>query len=345
MNVVVTGGTGFLGRHVVWRLASRGHAVAFTGRNAREAATVQARAGGAAAFTPVDHGDARARAVLDALCTGADAVVHCAALAAPWGRLRAFERSNVAATDEVLAACRARGVAKLVHVSSPSICFEFADRLGIREDDPLPPPVNDYARTKRIAEERVLAAGLPHAIVLRPRAIFGPWDNALLPRLLRLMRLGRLPLLRGGDALVDMTYVDNAVDAVEAALALPANPAGVRPVFNVSNGEPVAVRDLFARIAHAFGMRVDAAPRPYAVADLAARLLETGARLAPGWEPPFTRYSLGTIAFSQTLDLSRAHTLLGYRPRVGLDEGIRRTSAWWRASQCGSDGGNGGAIG
>lgn len=333
MKVVVTGGTGFLGRHVVWRLASRGHDVAFTGRSARAAAAVEALAGGDVAFTPVDHGDARARAALDALCADADAIVHCAALAAPWGRRQAFERSNVAATDEVLAACHVRGVAKLVHVSSPSICFDYADRLGIREDDPLPPPVNDYARTKRLAEERVLAAGLPHAVVLRPRAIFGPWDNALLPRLVRLMRLGRLPLLRGGRALVDLTYVDNVVDAVEAALALPASPAGVRPVFNVSNGEPVEVRDLFARIAQAFSMRVDAAPRPYAVADLAARLMEAGARLAPGWEPPFTRYSLGAIAFSQTLDLSRAHAVLGYRPRVGLDEGIRRTSAWWNASR------------
>ena len=330
MKIVVTGGTGFLGRHVVWRLAARGHGVVFTGRNTREAAAVKALARSDVDFVCLDHGSAAARAMLSSCCRGADAVVHCAALASPWGPRRSFERSNVDAVEEVLAACREQGVARLVHISSPSIYFEFADRLQVREDSPLPSPVNDYARTKRAGEELVLAAGLPQAVILRPRAIFGPWDNALLPRLLRLIRLGRVPLLRGGRALIDMTYVDNVVDAIEAALALPANTAGAEAVFNISNGEPVEIRDLFARISAAFDLPLDAAPRPYFAADLAARLLEACARLAPGWEPPFTRYSLGAIAFSQTLDLSRARSVLGYRPGVSLDEGIRRTSLWWR---------------
>lgn len=333
MRIVVTGGTGFLGRHAVWRLAARGHDVVFTGRRRQEAALVQAHAARAVDFIEVDHGAPGAAATLSAGCRGADAIVHCAALASPWGSRRAFERSNVEAVREVLAACRAQGVAGLVHLSSPSIHFTFADRLLVREDAPLPRPVNAYARSKRAAEELVLAAALPHSIVLRPRAIFGPWDNALLPRLLRLVRLGRVPLLRGGRALVDLTYVDNVVDAIEAALALPANPPGAPPVFNISNGEPIEVGALFARIAAAFGLPFEAAPRPYAIADLAARLLEAGARLAPGWEPPFTRYSLGAIAYSQTLDLSRARSLLAYRPGVSLDEGIRRTSLWWRETR------------
>lgn len=330
MKIVVTGGTGFLGRHTVWRLAGRGHRVLFTGRNAREAAAVKSRTGGEVDFAALDHGAGESGAALAACCRGADAVVHCAALASPWGPRRSFERSNVAAVEEVLAACAEQGVARLVHISSPSIYFEFADRLQVREDRPLPRPVNDYARTKRAAEELILAAALPHSIILRPRAIFGPWDNALLPRLLRLIELKRVPLLRGGRALIDMTYVDNVVDAIEAALALDANPPGMSPAFNISNGEPIEVGDLFERISSAFGMPLEARPRPYVVADLAARLLEAGARLMPGWEPPFTRYSLGAIAYSQTLDLSRAQSVLGYRPGVSLDEGIRRTGRWWR---------------
>ncbi|WP_370662745.1 NAD-dependent epimerase/dehydratase family protein [Massilia frigida] len=314
----------------MWRLAARGHSIVFTGRNTHEAASVKALAGADVDFVKVDHGAKAARARLSACCRGADAIVHCAALAAPWGSKRSFERSNLSAVDEVLAACRERSVARLVHISSPSIYFDYTDRLQVHEDSPLPRPVNEYARTKRAAEELVLAARLPHSIILRPRAIFGPWDNALLPRLLRLIRLGRVPLLRGGRALIDLTYVDNVVDAVEASLALPANPAGVDPIFNISNGEPVEIGDLFARISTAFDLPLETAPRPYLVADLVARLLEACAPLVPGWEPPFTRYSLGTIAFSQTLDLSRATSLLDYRPRVSLDEGIRRTSLWWR---------------
>jgi nucleoside-diphosphate-sugar epimerase len=333
-HIVVTGGTGFLGRHVVWRLAARGHRVVFTGRNAGQAAQVAALAGAGADvdFVAIEHGADQARARLSACCRGADAVVHCAALASPWGSKRAFERSNVAAVDEVLAACREHRVASLVHISTPSIYFDYADRLQVREDSPLPQPANQYARTKRAAEELVLAAGLPHAVILRPRAIFGPWDNALLPRLLRMIRLGRVPLLRGGRALIDLTYVDNVVDAIEAALALRSTPAGTAAIFNISNGEPLAVADLFARLSAAFEVPLQTAARPYLIADLAARLLEACARLVPGWEPPFTRYSLASIAFSQTLDLSRARSLLAYRPRVSVEEGLRLTSGWWRES-------------
>lgn len=174
----------------------------------------------------------------------------------------------------------------------------------------------------------IQAAHLPAAVILRPRAIFGPWDNALLPRLLRLMQYGRVPLLRGGRALLDMTYVDNVVDAVMLALALPATET--TPVFNITNGEPIAAADLFSRIATQFNLPVTTAHRPYVVADLAARALELAAPLRPGWEPPFTRYSLGAIAFSQTLDLQRARAVLGYQPRVSLADGMTRTAQWWR---------------
>jgi nucleoside-diphosphate-sugar epimerase len=154
------------------------------------------------------------------------------------------------------------------------------------------------------------------------------WDQALLPRLVRLMQYGRLLLLRGGRALLDMTYVDNVVDAVLLSLQVPAAPQA--RVFNIGNGEPIAAADLFDRIAASFDLPVRPVHRPYWLADLVARMLELGARLASGWEPPVTRYSLGAIAFSQTLDLQSARAGLGYAPAIGLDEGIARTAAWWK---------------
>lgn len=330
MKIIVTGGTGFLGRHLVWRLAEAGHAVVFTGRDTAQAAQVLGAARGACLpqFVALEHGSDDAAAKLAAHAKGAAAVIHCAALASPWGARAAFGRANIDSTREVLAACKANGVQRLVHISSPSVYFAFADRLAIGEDDPLPPPVNEYARSKRIAEELVLQAGLPNGVILRPRAIFGPWDNALLPRLLRLMRYGRVPLLRGGRALIDLTYVDNVVDAVELALALPA--AGATPVFNITNGEPIEAAALFDRIAASFDLPIRPIHRPYALADIAARGMELAAHLIPGWEPPLTRYSIGAIAFSQTLDIRRARAELGYQPRVALDAGIASTAAWWK---------------
>ena len=326
MKILVTGGTGFLGRHVVWRLAGVGHQLVFTGRDSAAAARVMA--GNDARFVRVEHGASDAAAIVNRAATGAGAIIHCAALASPWGARAAFVRANIDATGEVLVAREQQGVAQLVHISSPSVYFAFRDMLDIAEDDPLPTPVNQYARTKRIAEQLVLGAPAP-AVILRPRAIFGAWDNALLPRLIRLLRYGRVPLLRGGRALLDLTYVDNVVDAIELALALA--PAGTgKHVFNITNGEPIEAGVLFARIADGFGLAVRPVRRPYLIADLAARGLELAAHLRPGWEPPFTRYSLGAIAFSQTLDLRRARTVLGYQARVSLADGIARTAHWWR---------------
>jgi len=330
MKIIITGGTGFLGRHLVWRLASMGNELVFTGRNRHEAehiisATVNASA---VRFVRIEHGDSSAAAELAACSTDAQAIIHCAGLASPWGAHEAYHHANVASTEEVLAACRINRISRLVHISSPSVYFTYSDHIGIHEDTPLPPGVNEYARSKLRAEQMVLEATFPHSVILRPRAIFGPWDNALLPRLLRLLRYGRIPLLRGGRALLDMSYVDNVVDAVLLSLE---HPAGRLPnVFNISNGEPIAATDLFARLAASFDIPIEPVHRPYVLADLFARVIEAGASLVPGWEPPLTRYSLGAIAFSQTLDLQRARSVLGYHPRISLLEGIERTATWWK---------------
>lgn len=328
MKILITGGTGFLGRHLVWQLAQDGHEVLFTGRNADVARSIVLAAAKPVEFVPLEHGTQHAHEQLLTCSKAADVMIHSAALTSPWDSQLAFHNANVASTSEVLAACQANAIPCLINISSPSIYFKFRDQLEIREDSPLSPGVNEYARSKQEAELLIMATSIPLRVILRPRAIFGPWDNALLPRLLRLLRYGRLPLLRGGRALLDMTYVDNVVHAVKLSMKLA--PSDTAQVFNISNGEPIAAADLFAKMAEQFGIPLNTVHRPYIVADLFARLLEGVAKLRPRWEPPFTRYSLATLAYSQTLDLSRARDVLGYSPAVTLDEGIARTAKWWK---------------
>jgi nucleoside-diphosphate-sugar epimerase len=330
MRILVTGGTGFLGRHIVWRLIGLGHDVVFTGRNARNASVVLAYSEareGRASFVALEHGDADSEKALRAAAGGADVVVHCAGLSSPWGRRRDFERANVMSTREVIAACTAHRVTRLVHISTPSLYFDFRDRVGIRESELLPSPVNEYARTKGIAEEWVMSSEIESVIALRPRAIFGPWDNTLLPRLLRVVRQTRLPLMRDGTALIDLTYVDNVVDAIMLALRADCD----RATINISNGEPMTVISLFNAIAAAFGFEPRFRRMPYPLIDMIATLLERGANLSPGWEPPITRYTAGLLAFSQTLDLTQAREVLGYTPRVSFADGLQRTAAWFAA--------------
>ena len=217
--VLVTGATGFLGGAVCRLLHRRGWQVTGTGRNTAVGRELE-RDGIPFRRASLEEANATAR-----LCTGQGAVVHCAARSSPWGRWEEFHAANVRATENLLRRAREAGVGKLVHVSTPSIYFDYRHRLDLTETSPLPArPANAYAATKLAAERLALAAaaaGLP-VIVLRPRAIFGPGDTTIFPRLLRAARAGRLPIIGDGRTLADLTYIDDAAEAVACALAAPA---------------------------------------------------------------------------------------------------------------------------
>lgn len=327
MHVFVTGGTGFLGRHVITRLCAAGEQVTFTGRQRSVGQALAAATG--ARFYALDLTASDAPAALTDLLSGVAAVVHSAALAAPWGAYEDFYAANVLATQHVLNACRAAHVRRLVHISTPSVYFEYRDRLNISEREPLPTrPVNHYAATKRLADALVAQhANAIESIILRPRALFGPWDTAVMPRLLRVAERGTLPLLRGGRALIDVTWIGNAVEAVWQALQQPNLQSG--SIYNISNGEPLSARALFELLRQELGLLVRLRPVPYALADALAVGAETWAKHFSHREPRVTRYSLALLAYSQTLDISAAQRELNYRPTVSVAEGMREFAAWW----------------
>lgn len=327
--ILVTGGTGFLGRHIVWRFAQKGHPVIFTGRNQKAAEEVLHHSSGSVRFLRLDHGSSEALATLQSAASDVAAIVHCAALSAPWGKKNDFISANVKSTAEVLAACKHHNIPKLVHISTPSLYFGYKDALGISEESALPTPVNHYAATKRAAEDLVCSSGLDACVILRPRALFGPWDNTLLPRLLRAMKKGCVPLPRKGQALVDLTYVDNAVDAVE--LALTRNLLKPISIYNVSNGTPVRLIDLLEIVSRNFNIPLRTLNIPPKALHAIAYSLELLSHLKVGQpEPLITRYSAGVLAFHQTLDLTAIQRDLGYKPRIHIEEGIRRQALWYQ---------------
>lgn len=331
MKVLVTGGTGFIGRHLVWRLAAEGCEVQFSGRNPQAAAEVIALSPAPVRWLPLEHGHPDTRQVLAEATREHDALVHCAALSSPWGSPQAFARANLDSTAEVIHACQQNHIARLVHISTPSLYFDFSDRLGIREDQPLPAPVNHYARSKAQAEALLGQAGLPACMILRPRAVFGPWDATLMPRLLRVMQQGAIPLMRGGAAQLDLTCIDNLVHAVWLGLTRPL----ARPlcVYNLSNGTPLAFIDLLQQMAVHFELTLRTRRLPWRLVHGVAHLLELKARLGNGAEPLITRYGAGVLAFSQTLDISAIQRELGYRPVISQQQGIVQHAHWWRAQQ------------
>lgn len=328
-RILVTGGTGFLGRHVVWRLASLGYDVIFTGRKQNEADIVCALSEQPSTFVLLDHQREDSRELLLKACRDCQAIIHIAALSSPWGRKEDFTTINVQATQDVVDSCTANHIPRLVHISTPSVYFDFTNRQGIKETSPLPSPVNDYAATKAEAEKIALASGLSDVVILRPRALFGPWDQTLMPRLLRFLNRGFLPVPRRGQALIDITYIDNAVDAI--ILALQKNTNSIPSIYNVSNGTPVSVRTLLHHTRKAFDLKALLLPIPYHVLDGAARWMEGQAKRHPEkGEPLLTRYTAGVLAFDQTLNLSAIQTELGYAPKIGWQEGIERYATWYK---------------
>ncbi|WP_064747092.1 NAD-dependent epimerase/dehydratase family protein [Lysobacter firmicutimachus] len=325
-RIVVTGATGFLGGALARHLAAARpwDRVLGLGRDAVRGRALQAQG---VEFAALDLTDA---AAVHRVLRGADIVVHAAALSSPWGRRADFVAANVDASEHVAEACVAHQVRRLVHISTPGIYHDGRPHRNIREDQPLPArAVNDYAATKLIAERRLLArcaAGGVAAIALRPRAIFGPGDSAILPRLADALRRGRLPRLGAEDCEVDLTYVDNAVDAIVLAMDASWRLAG--RVYNISNGEPVRIWSVIDRLADALSLPRPQRrlPRPLVLA--LASAVEAGyRRLRPDREPPLLRYGIELLSVDMTLDIGRARTELGYRPRVGMDEALNRTLA------------------
>jgi nucleoside-diphosphate-sugar epimerase len=325
MRVLVTGASGFIGLHVARHLANMGHEVLAQGRDPNRLSRAEQ------AGCKIQNLDL-ARDDLKDLVKGRTAIIHCAAKAAPWGRAQEFYKDNVLATDRLLSAADAsESVSRFVHFSSPSIYFRFSDQGNI--DEAFLPPLrwpNHYARTKWESECSVRRYPGLNPIILRPRAVFGPGDRAIVPRLIAVAERGFFPLPAQGRAWTDVTYVGNVVTAVVAALHAPNTLAG--RAFNITNNEPIQVSDLLARLFEALGVKARMVPIPRGLLlGLASGNEWFNAHFRPGSEPRITLYGAGLLSFSQTLSIAAAQKDLAYAPAISLSEGLARFASWWRS--------------
>ena len=325
-RILVTGASGFIGAHIVRRLAADGHAVVATGRDVGRMRVLDDVA---TKLLSADLADDP----LDDMLEGCDVVVHCAALSSPWGRVEEFQKANVVATGRLLDAARRHGVRRFVHMGSPSIYFRFRDQFNVGED--FQPPrrwVTEYARSKWESECRVRDASDDQlqTVILRPRAVFGEGDRAILPRLLALAARGWFPLVDAGRAVIDVTHVDNLSGLV--AHCVQAELPGNGRAYNVSNGTPIRVRALLEQLFEALGLQPTLVTLPRIPVLALAALSERLAKLRSGCpEPRLTRYGVGVIGYSQTLDIRRATHELQYVPSMGIDAGLARYAHWWKA--------------
>ncbi|MCE0556098.1 NAD(P)-dependent oxidoreductase [Motilimonas sp. E26] len=332
MKILVTGGTGMLGSAII-RLYHQEHELHFIGRNAAIVQQLSAKYPVTGHVADLCDLDAISKIFADIEQDKSndeqiDAIIHCAALSSPWGAYQAFEQGNVQATRNLLAVAEQYNIQTFVHVSTTSVYFDFTDRWNITEQDPVASPFcNDYAETKYLAEQAVLASS-NHSVILRPRGIFGPNDQAIVPRLLAAIKGRYLLLPSAKNPVLDLTYVDNVATAALLACAKgPSLPKG--EIFNITNGEPMPINSVLVALLAALGYNARLVTLPYAlIAPIIALNEFIRRRLAHRPEPKITVYGAGLLHFHQTLNIEKANQLLGYQASVSITEGIRRYVDW-----------------
>lgn len=305
----VTGGSGFVGGRVIRQLRTRGVEVAALARSARSASLVEAL--GATAV----RGDLDDRAAMQAGMAGADVAIHAAAHVEEHGPLAEFLRVTVTGTENTLAAARAAGVPRFVHVSTEAV---LADGKPIVQADETRPrtttPAGPYPLSKGLAEDRVLAAnrdGLA-AVIVRPRFIWGAGDTSLIPKIVETVKRGRFGWIGGGHYLTSTCHVDNVAEGI--LLASERGTPG--EIYFLTDGEPVDFRDFLTQVLATQGVDPGARTIPRWLARATATLT--------GWmkQPPVTRTALALIGHEVTVVDAKARRELGYTSHVSRERGL-----------------------
>lgn len=321
MNVLVTGGGGFLGSHLACRLHEMGHRVSILGRrrysNLPEA-IIQHQA---------DLRDSRA---VSEACREQNSVFHAGALPGVWGAKKDFYQTNVYGTRHVIEGCLEHGVRKLVFTSSPSVIYNQADMENVDESAPYPSRyLSDYPKTKALAEKEVIAANGKQGLLtvsLRPHLIWGPGDPHLVPRIIDRAQKGQLIRVGEGTNRVDIIYIDNAVEGhIRAWQALESGSPVAGQCYFLSDGEPVVLWDWINHLLASLGINPVTRNISYGLAKNLGGLLEIVYRVfGLSGEPRMTRFLAGQLATSHYFDISRARRDFNYEVMVSPEEGMKR---------------------
>jgi nucleoside-diphosphate-sugar epimerase len=315
-TALVTGGSGFIGGRLIESLVGDGRAVRALARSQSSADRV---AGLGAEPVRGELGDPES---LRAAAAGCELAFHAAAKVEDSGPSAAFERDNVEGTRNVVEACAAAGVGRLVHVSTEAVLIAGEPLVGVDEAAPLRTDSQaPYARSKALAEQAVLAgAGEgPERVVVRPRFVWGAGDQTLLPGMVAMVRSGRFAWIGGGGHFTDITHVDNVVHG----LRLAADKGRAGEAYFVTDGEPVVFREFVSELLRTQGVEPPTRSIPTPLAGALAAGGELAWRLLPlGGAPPLSRFAFWVSSQECTIDISKARSELGYAPVRTRDEGL-----------------------
>ena len=322
MRILVTGGTGFTGAALVERLCRDGHSV--VALDYKEGLACDAlRSLGA----EVIIGSVTDRSAVERSMRGVEFVFH---LAAAFRELNVpnayYDEVNVGGTRVVLEAARAAGVRKLVYCSTCGVHGNI-DHPPAAEDAPIQ-PADYYQRTKYEAEPLVKEFGRTgvETVIVRPAAIYGPGDPERFFLIFKRVAKGRFPMFGSGRTLYHPLYIDNLVDAFQ--LCRPPG-AGAQREYLIADERYYPIEEIVRAVARALQVPVRIRHYPLLPVVVAGHLCEAVCKPF-GVTPPIFPRRVDWYRQNRAFDITRAKRELGYQPKVGLEEGLRRTGEWYR---------------
>lgn len=326
--VLITGASGFIGGRLARRLNGEGRDVRCLVRASSDTSALEQ--------LPVElvGGELGDPASLRRAAAGCEQVVHCAAMVSDWGTVEEIRAANVLGARNVLAAARAEGARRLVHISSTDV-YGHAGPWPLAEDAAPRGFANWYAQTKLEAERalrRECEPDRPELVILRPATVYGPGSQEVIAEIARAILARQMLLVDRGRADAGLCYVENLIDALLLALDAP---EASGETFNVSDGLQVTWGRFTADLADGLGAPPVRWSIPYPAALALARVIEGSYRLArrtTGLEtaPLLSRQAVQVLGREQSFSIARARATLGWEPRVSYEDGLRETLAWLR---------------
>ena len=326
MKILVTGATGFLGSRLIEKLDSLNYidGIIATGREIRKTHYIESNK------IKYVLGDLSEKVFVNQITREVDIIINCASLSSPWGTYSDFEKANIHTQNNLIQASKINNIKKIIYISSPGVYYEFKDLIDISENNPLPKKfVNHYAETKFLAEELLKSSKIPY-VIFRPKAIIGRGDHVIVPRLIKAYNDQKLKIVGDGKNLVDLTPVSNVVDAIILAIN---NEEAINQTFNLSNGKPVKLWEVINYVLKKLNKNKVTQRVPYSIAYFVTYINELISKTFSSEEPSTTRYSIGILAKSFTLNIKKANDILKYVPNQTTQEAIEEFLDWYNINQ------------
>ncbi len=316
MRIFVTGGSGYIGRNVIRALVKRGDTVRALARSLQSGEIIEKLG------AEVIAGDITNAVALRKGMRDCDAVIHCAGVMATWGNPLDFHRVNVDGTRQVILACQATGISRLIFISSSAVIADGKPKIHIDESIPYPnKPIGLYPLTKGLAERQVQAANRDslQTIILRARLVWGRDDTAWLPQLVQQVQAGRWVWVNKGHHLISTCHIDNMVEAI--LLSLDKGQGG--QLYYVTDGAPVEFRNFIVNLLKTQNVTMPERNLPGWLAMWVARLSEfVVRRFNLDIEPPLTRTAVALARHEWTINDQKARDTLMYHGKMTREDGM-----------------------